>query len=230
MLWIPGVGEVPMSVSVMGDDGVCGFTVRSVGPTSEALCGLRSGDRIGLRGPYGNGFTPIYGSALLVGGGTGASPLLPLARILLAGGSKLTFLLAGKTHAEILFIKEVERMFRGLNHRLMVATDDGSYGFCGLASDCAAGLLEQNTYDIVYTCGPEAMMRKIFDLADAKGVLVQASLERYMKCGFGLCGSCAVGPYLVCVDGPVFDSKRIREVLSEFGVSKRDTSGTLISV
>ncbi|MCL4435747.1 MAG: dihydroorotate dehydrogenase electron transfer subunit, partial [Thaumarchaeota archaeon] len=66
--------------------------------------------------------------------------------------------------------------------------------------------------------------------AEAKTIPVQASLERYMKCGFGLCGSCAIGPYLVCTDGPIFNSKQLREVSKEFGVMRRDSSGRSVPI
>ncbi|MCL4435721.1 MAG: dihydroorotate dehydrogenase electron transfer subunit, partial [Thaumarchaeota archaeon] len=206
MLWVPGVGESPMSLSVMDKQGLCGFTVKSVGSTSNALCSLREGDQVGVRGPYGNRFSLINGSSLLVGGGTGLAPLIPLSQQLIERGCHVTLILAAKTRSELLFLKEAEHLLQPPRHQLVVATDDGSYGFKGFASDCAADLLKRERYNMIYTCGPEKMMRKIFDLAEAKTIPVQASLERYMKCGFGLCGSCAIGPYLVCTDGPIFNS------------------------
>jgi dihydroorotate dehydrogenase electron transfer subunit len=230
MLWLPGVGESPMSISVMDKQGLCGFTVRPLGSTSNGLCSLGEGDKIGIRGPYGNGFTPIYGSSLLIGGGTGLAPLIPLSHLLIERGGQVTLLLAARTRSELLFLKQAGQLLQPPHHQVIVATDDGSYGFKGFASDCAADLLNRERYDMIYTCGPEKMMRKIFDLAEAKIFPVQASLERYMKCGFGLCGSCAIGHYLVCVDGPIFDSKQLREVSGEFGVSKRDSSGQLIPI
>ncbi len=230
MLWVPGIGESPMSISVMDKQDICGFTIKPLGPTSSALCSLREGDRIGIRGPYGNSFTPMYGSSLLIGGGTGSAPLIPLSQLLIERGGKVTLILAAKTRSELLFLMDAERLLQPPRHQLIVATDDGSYGFKGFASDCAADLLKRQIYNMIYTCGPEKMMRKIFDLAEAKTIPVQASLERYMKCGFGLCGSCAIGPYLVCADGPIFNSKQLREVSGEFGISKRDSSGQPVPI
>ncbi len=230
MIWAPGVGESPMSLSVMGGDGLCGFTVKPLGSTSNALCGVKEGDLIGIRGPYGNGFTPIGGSCLLVGGGTGLAPLIPLAELLIEKGAAVTLLLAGRSRGEILFLKDAETLLSGSRHRVVVATDDGSYGVKGVASECAAELLKREAYDTLYTCGPEAMMKKLFLLAEGKGMPLQASLERYMKCGFGLCGSCVIGKFLVCVDGPVFTSKQLREVSEEFGVSRMDSAGRKIPV
>lgn len=230
MIWAPGVGEAPMSLSVMDGEGLCGFTVKPFGSTSNALCSVKEGDLIGIRGPYGNGFTPIYGSCLLVGGGTGLAPLIPLARLLIEKGAAVTLLMAGRSGSDLLFLKDAEHLLSGSRHRVVVTTDDGSYGVKGMASDCAAELLERETYDMMYTCGPEAMMKKLFILAEAKVIPMQASLERYMKCGFGLCGSCVIGEFLVCVDGPVFTSKQLREVSREFGVSRRDSAGRKIPI
>ncbi|MFQ6135364.1 MAG: dihydroorotate dehydrogenase electron transfer subunit, partial [Nitrososphaerales archaeon] len=199
MIWAPGVGEAPMSLSVMDSGGLCGFTVKPLGPTSNALCSMKEDDLIGIRGPYGNGFTPIYGSCLLVGGGTGLAPLIPLARLLLEKGATVTLLLAGRSRSDLLFLKDAEKVLSGSRHRVVVTTDDGSYGVRGLASDYAAELLEKEAYDMIYTCGPEAMMKRVLILAEERVIPVQASLERYMKCGFGLCGSCVIGRYLVCV-------------------------------
>jgi dihydroorotate dehydrogenase electron transfer subunit len=86
-------------------------------------------------------------------------------------------------------------------------------------------LLEREEFDIIYTCGPEKMMRTVFDLAEEWGMYLEASLERLMRCAVGLCGSCVVGRYRVCKDGPVFASAQLREISSEFGVSKLGFDG-----
>lgn len=230
MIWAPGIGEAPMSLSVMNGEGLCGFTVKPFGATSNALCSLKEGDLVGIRGPYGNGFTPIYGSSLLVGGGIGLAPLIPLAKVLMEKGGTVTLLLAGRSGGDLLFLKDAEKLLSDSRHKVAVTTDDGSYGVKGVASDYAAEILERETYDMIYTCGPEPMMKKILILAEEKVIPVQASLERYMKCGFGLCGSCNIGSYLVCVDGPVFTSKQLKEVSEEFGVSRRDSAGRKIPI
>ena len=74
--------------------------------------------------------------------------------------------------------------------------------------------------DIVFTCGPELMMSYVFKAAEERQIPVQASLERYIKCAVGLCGACAIGPYRVCKDGPVFNSEMIKKVSDEFGKSR----------
>ena len=88
--------------------------------------------------------------------------------------------------------------------------------------------LKNEKFDIIYACGPEKMMRRIFDLSEEYGIPLEVSLERLMRCAIGLCGSCVVGRYRVCKDGPVFKSKQLREILSEFGMSKLDFDGRRI--
>ena len=86
--------------------------------------------------------------------------------------------------------------------------------------------MEENTYDAIYTCGPELMMYKVVKLANEKGIFVQASLERMMKCGVGICGSCCVGQDLVCRDGTIFDGEYLLKN-DEFGNYHRTKSGIL---
>jgi dihydroorotate dehydrogenase electron transfer subunit len=126
-----------------------------------------------------------------------------------------------------LFLEKLEKQ---LGDRLVISTDDGSRGFSGYASGYAAKLMETEVYDHVYTCGPELMMARVFLDADNLGLPVQASLERFIKCSVGLCGACAVGPYRVCADGPVFDTAMLRNIRGEFGVSRMDLSGKSVRV
>ena len=86
--------------------------------------------------------------------------------------------------------------------------------------------MDENTYDAIYTCGPELMMYKVVKLANEKGIFVQASLERMMKCGVGICGSCCVNEDLVCRDGTVFDGQNLAKN-NEFGHFERTKSGIL---
>lgn len=227
MIWVPGIDEVPMSLSSMEPEGESSVTVQAVGEATRAIHGLTEGDGIGIRGPFGNGFTIVGSSPLIVGGGTGAASLTALVISMLKSGLRPTFVLGARTERQLPLRSRLERM---LGNRLIPATDDGSYGFKGFASECARGLLNERRFDAVYTCGPELMMAAIFDEADGRGIHVQASLERYIKCAVGLCGSCAIGPYRVCRDGPVFRSDQLRTVRDEFGRLRMDPSGTMIEV
>ena len=227
MIWAPGVDEVPMSLSTIGRDGVSSITVRAVGEATKVLCGLRTGERVGVRGPFGNGFTIVGSSPLIVGGGTGVATLKPLIEEMLSEGIEPALVMGARNVSHLLFSSRLERL---LGDRFVPATDDGSYGFRGLASECALRLLEEQRFDVVYTCGPELMMVSVLDAAEARGIPLQASLERYIKCAVGLCGSCAIGPYRVCKDGPIFHSAQLRAVWEEFGRRRMDPSGRMVEV
>ncbi|MFP3952403.1 MAG: dihydroorotate dehydrogenase electron transfer subunit [Candidatus Bathyarchaeia archaeon] len=226
MIWLPGIDEVPMSLSTIGDDGLNSITVRAVGEATEALCGLRVGDEIGIRGPFGRGFRIDGSKPLLVGGGTGISALSPLAFKLVENGVEPTFIIGSRTFEELIFRDRLHGLLEG---KLVEATDDGTFGYHGYASECAFTLIEQG-FDSIYTCGPELMIASIFKKAEFLDIPVQASLERHIKCSMGICGSCAIGPYRVCKDGPVFDTDMLRSVVNELGVSRLDSSGRMIPV
>lgn len=227
MIWVPGVDEVPMSLSTIGRDGTSSVTVRPVGEATRAICGLREGDKIGVRGPLGNGYMVVGDSPLLVAGGIGVASLTPLAEAMGASGVKPTFILGARSGDQLVFRDRLRVL---LDESLILATDDGSCGFKGFASECAPKLMEERRFDAVFTCGPELMMASVFREADARGIPVQASLERYIKCAVGLCGSCAFGPYRVCKDGPVFNTEQLRAVRDEFGWRRMDPSGRAIRV
>lgn len=220
MIWIPGIDEIPMSVSSTNPPRV---TVKRVGKGTESLSSLEKNDEIGIKGPYGNGFTITGQKVLVVGGGVGVAALLPLIKLLTKENKETTVIIGAKTKQELLFKREIEKLVG--KDQLMICTDDGSAGLKMMASDLATHIVEKNSYDQIYTCGPEKMMYKIFELAQKKGTPLQAALERYMKCGFGLCGSCGIGHLLVCKDGPVLDSQSLEKVKEEFGKLRREPSG-----
>ncbi len=230
MIWAMGADEMPMSLSAINLEGRCAVTVKPWGPGSTYVCNMKPGEVIGLRGPYGIGFSPQKGSALLVGGGTGVSPLLPLSKALLKMGAKITLVLAGKTGDDLLLVSDAQKLLSKPPHRVILVTDDGSIGLTGQAPEAAKTILEETKIDQVYMCGPEIMMRKIFNMAEEKHIPTQASLERAMDCAVGLCGLCVVGKYLVCRDGPVFSSEPLKEISEEFGFRKRDRTGRPVPV
>ena len=223
MLWIPGVDEIPLSVMNGGGNGVVEVAVKNVGEATNALNNKRIGEIVGLRGPFGNSFTVRKGNVLLVGGGTGVAPLLFLARELVGRASKLVFVIGAKTKEELLYIDELEELCS--RRHLIAATEDGSYGVKCLATTPLDSLLQKERFDMVYTCGPEQMMGKVLGLSKRYDIDLEASLERLMRCAIGLCGSCVIGKYRVCRDGPVFTKERLSEFEAEFGVSKRGFDG-----
>jgi len=227
MIWIPGGEEIPMSLSTINPGGDSSLTVREVGDATKALCSLKAGDRIGVRGPFGSGYTLLGNEPLLVAGGSGVASLAPLAEAFIEKGVKPKLILGARTESDLAFRGRLEGL---LGDGLVLATDDGSCGFDGFSSQCAEKLMDEIIFDAVYTCGPELMMVAVFDEAESRGIPAQASLERYIKCAHGLCGSCAIGPYRVCMDGPVFDSEKLREVREDFGSRKMDPTGKIVGV
>lgn len=223
MLWIPGVDEIPLSV-LDAQDGAVSVAVRKVGEASRALHMKDEGDMVGVRGPFGNSFALHNGRILMVGGGTGIAPLFLLNRKL-AGGSERIFVMGAKTKDELLLMKDLEAILSERKGKLVTTTEDGSCGIAGVCTDPLEQLLANKDFDMIYTCGPEKMMRKVCDLADQHKIPIEASLERLMRCAIGLCGSCAIGKYRVCKDGPVFSSAQLREIRGELGVSKLDAAG-----
>ena len=225
MVWIPGVNELPMSVMISENDEKSGFTVRKRGESSTALYNLQVGQQIGVRGPYGNSFDIKDGKILLIGGGTGLVPLIRLIKFSKTT-NKITLLMGSQTKEEVFFEDMAKNSWLCNDLNCISVTEDGSYGEKGYVTDVLEKLLEENTYDAIYTCGPELMMYKVVKLANEKGIFVQASLERMMKCGVGICGSCCVGQDLACRDGTVFDGEYLAKS-SEFGHFQRTKSGIL---
>ncbi|NWG11414.1 dihydroorotate dehydrogenase electron transfer subunit [Candidatus Bathyarchaeota archaeon] len=226
MLWIPGIDEIPLSVLDVKEDGTVFIVVKKVGEATEALHKMKAGEIVGVRGPFGNSFTLKKGNALLVGGGTGITPLLFLTKKYASKANRLVFVMGAKTRDDLLFVDDLEKICGKGN--LIATTDDGSYGMKCLATTPLEVLLAKEKFDTIYTCGPERMMLQVLNLAEKHGIAFEASLERFMKCTIGLCGNCMIGKYRVCIDGPVFTSNQLKEVKAEFGFSKLDFRGRKI--
>lgn len=197
MIWLPRVDEKPFSL--VGTDPVT-ITVARVGPFTRHLHQLRIGDRIWFRGPLGQGFELKGEHILLIGGGYGVAPLAFLARRAAATGRRVTAVIGAQSKADLVFPER----FAELGCPVVTATEDGSAGARGLATDAAESLLDGGAVDAVYACGPEAMLNRVLELCRGHGLPCQLSMENYMRCGLGVCGSCQREGKLVCRDGPVF--------------------------
>jgi dihydroorotate dehydrogenase electron transfer subunit len=180
---------------------------KRTGRGTALLAEARPGDRVRFVGPLGRPFPlPLPGErALLVGGGTGIASLYELARRLAGGGSEVSVMLGARRALDLMGLGDFEAI--GLS--LRIATEDGSAGLRGVATDLLEGELARGAPARVYACGPTPMMRRSAELAAARGAAAVASLENHMACGFGVCLGCAVplrsgGFALVCRDGPVF--------------------------
>lgn len=230
MIWIPGVDEVPMSISSINPNGLSSITVARVGEATKSLHKIRIGGVLGVRGPYGNGFVQKTGKLMIIGGGTGLAPLLPLTKILAKLPTKITFLLGAKTKDELICLRRVKAALSTAKAKFIVSTEDGSYGLKGLVTDSVDQIMESGRFDMVYSCGPEKMLSKVFSLAERNKMPLQVSLERFIRCGTGLCGSCMIGAFRVCKDGPVFSSEQLRQMKDDFGHFKREPDGKKVRI
>ena len=222
MVWIPHHDELPMALSYLGP--VKGITVHAYGDATKAFLDFRPGDRIGVRGPYGNTFKLEGEKVLAVAGGTGMASVIAAIEAFAQQGAEVTTAVGARTAEELLFVDRASA-----SGEVHVSTDDGTRGFHGFVPALAAKLMEKHKFDQILTCGPERMMKLVVDEARTRGVKVQASLERYMKCGIGICDACVFDDRLVCVDGPVFNGERLA-TSEDFGAWRRDKSGRRVPI
>lgn len=215
--------EKPMSISLIDQvNNELGVSIRGVGEFTNQVHKLREGDKLGLRGPYGNGFHISGSKILAVGGGVGMAPIVAFTEEASRKDISVDVVSAASTMDELLFSERIQKS----GSKLLTCTDDGSYGYCGFGTDLADKALSENDYDMVVACGPEIMMKKLFVTVENLNIPSQFSIERYMKCAMGLCGQCCVDDlgWRVCAEGPVFVSDELRQI-SEFGKYRRDASG-----
>lgn len=227
MLTAFGVGESAISVS--GDpasgDGIV-HTIRAVGAVSRALTGLRAGDSLGLRGPFGVGWPmeQLYGKdVILLAGGIGLAPLRPAIYRLLAERERfgeVAILYGTRSPADILFRSEVESWRQRLDvdvHVTVDHADESWHGQVGVVTTLLPRIAFDPGRTVALLCGPEIMMRFGVQALGSVGVPDEGmylSMERSMKCGIGLCGHCQFSPAFVCKDGPVFRYDQIRYLLA----------------
>jgi dihydroorotate dehydrogenase electron transfer subunit len=201
MAWLPGLDEKPFSL-VRAEPVT--LTIARVGPFSTAIHSLRHGAPIWIRGPLGRPFTLPHSPAvqpplLMIGGGYGVAPLHFLAERATAAGWAVSMVIGAHTAADVVFAGR----FKALGAKVTTTTDDGSLGQHGVVTDAAERLLEESDHQALYACGPEPMLEAVEKLARARNLPAQLSYEHTMRCGFGVCGTCARQGWLVCWDGPV---------------------------
>ena len=179
-----------------------------VGKTTAALAKLKAGDALqDLQGPLGNP-TEIenYGKVVCIGGGVGVGVVYPLAVALKKAGNEVISIIGARTKELIILEKEMEK----ISDKLVVATDDGSYGFHGFVSAVLQQFIDKGEkIDRVYAIGPVPMMKVLCDVTKAPGIKTIVSLNSIMVDATGMCGACRVSvagkTKFTCVDGPEFD-------------------------
>ena len=223
MLYVFGTGEVPISVS--GNPArpqTLVHTVREVGAVTRAMRGLKRGDVLGVRGPFGSSWPveeAVGRDVVIVAGGIGLAPLRPALYAIMAEREKygrLVLMYGTRTPDDILFRKELERWRARLDLSVHVTVDRAMASWRGSVG-VVTTIIPRAHFDprtaLVMVCGPEAMMRfSILELQN-RGVgidQIYVSTERNMKCAIGFCGHCQLGPEFVCKDGPIFRYDRIQ--------------------
>lgn len=231
MLYVPGVGESPIGISGASQrERTWSFTVRVAGNTTRALSGLRAGDTLGLRAPFGSAWPLdecLGADVLIVAGGLGLPPLRPVIHELIAHRrqyGRVTLIYGSRTPDTLIYAREYDDWLRqGIDVLTTVDRADlgwtGHVGVVPLLVDSLQPLVPERT--IVLTCGPEVMMRYTVRSAVARGIPVERiwiSTERNMQCAVGLCGHCQLGPEFICKDGPVFRYDRVERYLAVEGL------------
>jgi NAD(P)H-flavin reductase len=227
MLYVPGVGEVPISIS--GDPArprVFTHTTRVVGTVTRAMRAVRRGGWIGVRGPFGSHW-PVDRArdrdVVIVAGGIGLAPLRPAMYAILARRAsfgRVVLLYGTRTPDDILFRKELEQWRASFDLEVHVTVDRaiGDWrGNVGVVTSLIPKVPIDPSGAMAFVCGPEVMMRFTALELLKRGVTadrIALSMERNMKCAIGLCGHCQWGPLFVCRDGPVFMYDRIRDLLT----------------
>jgi dihydroorotate dehydrogenase electron transfer subunit len=210
--------------------GTVQFVVAEHGPGTRWLVRRAAGETLDVVGPLGTPF-PIPNRpspAVLVGGGYGTAPLLPLAQALLENGSPVEILL-GAASADRLFGELAAKRLAG---QVTVTTDDGSAGEKGLVTDALPAAIERINAEVVYACGPMGMLRAVGTIAQQRAIRAQVAVEESMACGIGVCMTCVLPVrgadgrsrfVRSCVDGPVFDAAAVR--WEDVGTLPRDLVG-----
>ncbi len=227
MLWLPRIDEKPYGVWRKEAGKFC-ITASAIGDFSKKLHELKVGDKIGIRGPFGRGFTiPKKKKVVFIGGGFGSAPLLGLAYG--AQDCEMDFLIGARSK-NLIFGKKYAQ---DLGAKVSIATDDGSEGEKGFNTQLLEKLLAEKKIDAAYSCGPELMMKRVAEICAkltpeiSRGIKCELSLERFMKCGIGICGSCVMDDagFCVCKEGPIIEGEKALK-LAEFGKYRRDDVGT----
>lgn len=229
MLWVFGVGELPISIS--GDPAEHDqlvYTVRSVGQATNALVTRAVGEGVGVRGPFGKGW-PLDSArgrdVIIVAGGIGLAPLRPVIYEVLnhrEDYGRLVVLYGARSPHDLLYRKELAAWARQRETQVLITVDYGGIswrGHVGVVTSLFKYARLKPTRSVAMVCGPEIMMRFVTRELENYGLSrsdIYLSMERNMKCAVGFCGHCQYGPHFICKDGPVFPYEQIRTLLEKY--------------
>jgi NAD(P)H-flavin reductase len=228
MLWVFGVGELPISISGNpAEHEQLVYTVRSVGQATNALVSQRVGAGVGVRGPFGTGW-PVDAArgrdVVVVAGGIGLAPLRPVIYEVLQHREdygRLVVLYGARSPHDLLYRKELAAWGRRRETQVAVTVDYGGLswrGHVGVVTTLFKYARLKPSQSVAMVCGPEIMMRFVARELISHGFSrndVHLSMERNMKCAVGFCGHCQYGPHFICKDGPVFPYEQLRPLLEK---------------
>ena len=207
-----GYGEAPISISG-GDGNRIELTIRAVGNVTKRIHRMEVGDKVGIRGPFGNGW-PLKKArgrnVLIVAGGIGLAPLKPVIEYIVKNRGEfrhVTLLYGARKPSFMLYRHRFKEWAEKINLLLTVdEPEDGWNGHVGVVTTLC-DKIRHVADTITFMCGPPIMMKYtslvLIELGFPPSEMY-LSLERNMRCGIGICGHCAVGGVYVCRDGPVF--------------------------
>jgi NAD(P)H-flavin reductase len=229
MLWVFGVGELPISIS--GNPAKpehLVYTVRSVGQATHTLVTQSPGSSLGVRGPFGSGWPIEAGKekdVIIVAGGIGLAPLRPVVYHILENRSsyrRLVLLYGARSPRDLLYRRELAFWARQPETQVLTTVDYGGLswrGHVGVVTTLFKYARFHPARSLAMICGPEIMMRFVARDLAGHGLGrndIYLSMERNMKCAVGFCGHCQYGPNFICKDGPIFRYERIQSALEKY--------------
>ena len=231
MVYLFGVGEVAISIVSDPDEPTfLDHTIRAVGRVTKAIADLQSGDVLGIRGPFGQGW-PLEEArgcnVIIVTGGLGCAPVVGAIEYIFrrrAQYGSVKILHGVKTPRDLLYHERFERWGRFPDTEVLLTSDqpDKTWSYhIGVVTELFEEVAIDSMKSIALMCGPEIMMRLGVPILMRRGIpatAIYVSLERHMECGIGLCGHCQMGPYFLCKDGPVMRYDRVVQWLGQTGV------------
>ena len=208
----------PISIyNIDKENGILEFIFQVKGKGTEILAKREEGQEVDIIGPLGNGVFKFeeYENIAVIGGGIGVFPLYELSKRAKEQGKNVNVYLGFRDKEFVV----LENEFKSVSNKLILSTDNGTYGENGFAINFLKEDCKQNKPDCIFSCGPLPMLRAVKEFAIENDIPCQVSLEERMGCGIGVCVGCSVKTakspkdapeyYGVCKLGPVFDAKEV---------------------
>lgn len=220
--------RIPLTIADFSkENGTISIVFQEMGKGTHKLAALKKGDQIyGVLGPQGNpSDIPVNENIVIIGGGIGIAPVYPIARKLKTAGNTVTGIIGYRSKDYVFW----EDKMTESTSRLLIATNDGSYGEKGFVTDILKGLIDNGEkIDRVIAIGPPIMMKAVTDMTREYSIHTIVSLNSLMVCGMGMCGACRVTvnneTKFTCMDGPEFDAHQVdfEELMNRLGTYKKE--------